>query len=72
VVSVVIVIVEVVVADCSMPGVGVSRIVDVYTVSVAVDEGTALGMTFEVAIAAGSVVVVVEEGVLSEAVTVEC
>jgi hypothetical protein len=72
VVSVVIVIVEIDVADCSIPGAGVSRTVDVYTVSVVVDEGIAVGITFEVAIEAGNVTVVVEEGVVSDAVTVDC
>lgn len=36
-----------------------------------VDEGIALEITFEVAIEAGSVMVVVEEGVVTEAVTVD-
>jgi hypothetical protein len=36
-----------------------------------VDEGIALKITFEVAIEAGSVMVVVEEGVVTEAVNVD-
>ena len=72
VVSVKIVVVDVVVVNCAMPGKGVSNMVDVYTVSVVVDEGMALGMKFEVAIDEGSMIVVILVGTVTESVTVDC
>ena len=62
--------VVIVVVNCGTPGAGVSKAVVVYTVSVVVDEGIAVGITFTVSMDEGRVIVVVVEGTVMESVMV--